>query len=111
MARLVGTELRAAAAHSSEGIKPFCMAALNLLTEFSGISSIAVHDEGDMLRDGSEGEEEEKDGSGDGEEVVYEYGDEGVHGALCVSPEPATMNNNTAILLYELNAWLNGSNT
>lgn len=111
MARLVGTELRAAAAHSSEGIKPFCMAALNLLTEFSGISSIAVHDEGDMLRDWSEGEEEEKDGSGDGEEVVYEYGDEGVHGALCVSPEPATMNNNTAILLYELNAWLNGSNT
>lgn len=58
------------------------MAALNLLTEFSGISSIAVHDEGDMLRDGSEGEEEEKNGSGDGEEAVYEDGGEGVHGVL-----------------------------
>lgn len=108
MARLVGTELRAAAAHSSEGVKPFCVAALNLLTEFSGISSIAVHDEGDMLRDGSEGEEEENNGSGDGEEAVYEDGGEGVHGMLCVSPEPATMNNNTAIY-YEPNDWLNGS--
>lgn len=84
-ARLVGTKLRIAAAHSSEGIEAFCMAVLYLLTELSCISSVAIHDESDMVWDGSEGEEEEKKRGGDGEETVYEGGGEGLHGVRCKS--------------------------
>lgn len=84
-ARLVGAKLRIAAAHSSEGIEAFCMAVLYLLTEFSCISSVAIHDESDMVWDGSEGEEEEKERGGDGEETVYKGGGEGLHGVRCKS--------------------------
>lgn len=83
--RLVGTELRVAAAHSSEGIETFSMATLYLLTELSRVSSVAIHDESDMVWDGSEREEEEQEGGGDGEEAVYEGGGEGAHGVRCKS--------------------------
>lgn len=87
-ARLVGAKLRIAAAHSSEGIEAFCMAVLYLLTELSCISSVAIHDESDMVWDGPEGEEEEKERGGDGEETVYEGGGEGLHGVRCKSVVP-----------------------
>lgn len=48
------------------------MATLYLLTELSRVSSVAIHDESDMVWDGSEREEEEQEGGGDGEEAVYE---------------------------------------
>lgn len=61
------------------------MATLYLLTELSRVSSVAIHDESDMVWDGSEREKEEQEGGGDGEEAVYEGGGEGAHGVRCKS--------------------------